>query len=165
MTLVPPSSRGSSSGGGGAGITWTAVVKASDESVASSTVLQDDNELFFVTTSGKAYVWELLVIFASPAGAGVPDIQVAFGIDSTYRGGMWFGGLNVADASVNQGYQGAQLNAPQSFGTAAGDRMCQFRGVIVGTGASAKCQWAQATSNVNPTIVRAGSTLLYSQLD
>lgn len=140
-----------------AGAAETLIVKASDESVTSSTTLQDDDELTATTISGTAYELEAFLIYASPAGAGTPDFKVAIGEDSTRRGALHGVGLQttdgIADTAVWPDLTGT------GWGTAATDRALHLTGWFVGNGGSLKIQWAQNTSNGNPTIVRAGSTL------
>lgn len=140
---------------------WFTIVKPSDQSLASSVVLQDDNKLQFPTISGVPYLWDCFLIYGSPAGGGTPDIKVALGIDSTFRGGFLYMGINTGETGYNWAAQGAQLNAPVLFGTAAANRPLYFRGHILGDGNLFKVQWAQNTSNINPTIVRAGSFLRF----
>lgn len=143
---------------------WTTVTKASDESVTSSTVLQDDNELFFSTVAGGVYEFEAILIYASPAGAGTPDCKVLFAEDATLRGQFGGHALTTADAaSTGQSGTGTGSTA-FGLGTAAANRGVKLTGVHTGGGGTLKVQWAQNTSSVNATIMRAGSILRYRRI-
>lgn len=145
------------------GVVWTVVTKASDESVASSTALQADDELLFTAVSGGVYEIEAVVIYASPAGAGTPDLKIAAGEDATTRGEYYMQGLNTADAA---GASGISINntSANSFGTAAANRAINVFGNHVGNGGTFAIYWAQVNSGVNATVVRAGSVLRYRRL-
>lgn len=154
---------------GSSGSDWTStIVKSTDESVSSSTTLQDDDELKFTPTANKSYIVEVAIIYASPTGGATPDIKVAVGIDSTFRGAGTNFGINTGDSGlIAPLIQGFQLNAPLAFGTAAGDRTIWYSGTFTADGSATpfKVQWAQNTSNANATIVRAGSLLRYKLLN
>lgn len=143
------------------GVIWTVVTKSMDESVQSSTTLQADDELLFVAASGGVYQWELMLIYASPAGAGTPDIKVAVG-EAGY-GPYRAIGISTSETLLRSGAlsDGSQT---LSFGTAAANRIALFDGGFVSSGATFNTNWAQATSDSNATIVRAGSVLRYRRL-
>lgn len=145
---------------------WDAVVtKASDESVSSSTVLQNDDELFFTATSGGIYEIEGVIIYASPAGGGTPDIKVAFGEDATTRGGVAVTGLQT---TVDTWTFIATINSNQTanaaVGTNAGNRAILINGGFLGNGGTFRFLWAQNTSSGNATTVKAGSVLRYRRV-
>lgn len=142
---------------------WVEVVKAVDESVTNTT-LQGDDSITFSAASGKSYQIEVVVIYASPAGAGTPDIKMVFGEDTTARGVISGMGQTTTDvATLGTALQNGTSNF--AFGTAATDRVIYFFGHYVGAGGTWRMQWAQQTSNANPVIVRAGSLLRYRQLN
>jgi hypothetical protein len=150
--------------GGGQGGDWTEVTKTVDESVANSAAVQSDDQLFFTPVNGGLYEFELVVIYGNPGSAGVPDIGVAFGQDTTMRG-TW----NVLGPSSGDGAAGNTLQCATSssavFGTAAANRVIKSSaGVYYGAGAAAGFWWAQGTADANPTIVRAGSILRYRRV-
>jgi hypothetical protein len=140
---------------------WTTVVKTVDESVASSSAVQDDDELFFTGVAGALYEVELDIIYASPAGAGTPDLKVQF-----TDGGAITGQLTQLGPSTGDGGQifGSVNSSSASFGTGAAKRMLTLRGWQLGTGAAVKLKWAQNTADANPTIVYAGSLLRYRRI-
>lgn len=139
---------------------WTTVTKTGDESVASSTATQNDDELTFSTAAGTLYIYEAVIIYASPDGGGTPDIKFEFDDASAQPEGMWsvwrLGTTNVAGASdLTLGV------TTTTAGTAATKRLILVQGWVIGGGGSTTFKWAQNTSNVNPTIVYAGSYLRY----
>lgn len=142
------------------GVEWTTIVKASDESVSSSTTLQDDNELFFTPPAAGVYEVQLSLVHASPVGAATPDIKFALGEDATARGSWTVWHLGVSDSAAAT-LASFALSSVLLGGTAAANRIAYGAGGYIATGALFKLQWAQNTSDANPTIVRAGSTLSY----
>lgn len=139
---------------------WTVVRKTADEQVAASATVQDDDLLQFPTVAGTPYEIELLAVYASPGGAGTPDIKCELSEDATARGSTMWVGLSTADAAqtlttTDVGGQAAQ------FGTAAAKRVLRGLAHHVGGGGTFKFRWAQNTSNAQPTIVYTGSVLRY----
>jgi len=139
---------------------WTIVRKSADESVVSSATVQDDDHLQFQTTAGTPYEIELLVVYASPGGAGTPDIKCELSEDATARGSTMWVGLSTADAAqtlttTDVGGQAAQ------FGTAAAKRVLRALAHHVGNGGLFKFRWAQNTSNAQATTVYTASVLRY----
>jgi uncharacterized protein YaiE (UPF0345 family) len=126
--------------------------------------MQNVDELFFTTVSAKSYEIDFVVIYGSPAGAGTPDIKLDYGEDATARGWMNSWGFSTADAGTGATILTNQT-ATIAFGTAAADRMVKGFGAITGNGGTFRIRWAQNTSGVNATIVRAGSVLRYRQLN
>lgn len=146
---------------------WTVVTKTADESVASSATLQNDDELFFTATASAMYEIYLVIVYGSPAGAGTPDIKMAFGEDATARGVMtliayW----STANAANGSGFVGVGTDQTAIFGigTATADRAAIISGFHLGNGGTFRFLWAQNTNNVNATIVRAGSVLRYRRV-
>lgn len=152
--------------GAGIGLWDGEVRKAADESVASSTVLQNDDELFFTATTGIAYRIEVYLIYGSPAGAGTPDIKYAFGEDATSRGLM--SPIALFGTTETPVTAGTVVDTDQTdfntAGTAAGNRVLCAQGWHVGNGGTFRVLWAQNTSGINATVVRAGSLIRYLDL-
>jgi hypothetical protein len=142
---------------------WTTVTKGSDESVSASTTLQDDDALFFTATSGKMYVIELDLIYASPVGAGTPDIKVSFNEDGTVRGNIY--AWCISTTNLNGQNSAITNDTPTPAGTATTDRLFFALGFHCGGGGTFKVRWAQNTSDANATTVRAGSLLRRRQIN
>jgi hypothetical protein len=142
---------------------WTEVVKVADESLASNTTLQTDDELIFTAANGAIYDIDGTLIYGSPAGAGTPDLKIAFGEDATARGQIRSIGLNTTDAASGADML-ANRTATATHGTAAVDRSLKFSGVYWGGGGTFAVMWAQGTSSASALIVRAGSILRYRRL-
>lgn len=139
---------------------WTVISKGGDESIVSSVVLQNDDDLFFTATSSTMFEVEIVVIYASPAGGGTPDIKFGFGEDATARGAVQGSGVSTADAGASQNTLTNQA-ANVVNGTAAINRVIVYKGSHAGAGGVFRLLWAQNTSGLNATIVRAGSELRY----
>lgn len=145
---------------------WTKVTKGSDESVNSSgtgTTLQADDALLFTAAASAVYEFEILLIYASPAGGATPDLKVALGEDATTRGqSVAYEFFTTSDtATAASGVVACNQTAIFGFGTNAADRVARIRGWYIGNGGTFNVLWAQNTSNANNTTVRAGSTLRY----
>jgi len=139
---------------------WTVVRKAVDESY-NDNVLQDDNELQFQTVAGTAYEIELLLLYASPAGSGTPDIKCELSEDATARGSTMWVGLSTADAAQTLTTTDVG-GVSATFGTAAAKRVCRGLAHHVGNGGLFKFRWAQNTKTAgSPTLVYTGSVLRY----
>lgn len=154
-------------GGGGGGGTWTAtVVKTTDEDVESSATLQDDDELFFPATSGKTFLWEAVLIYASPEGTGTTaDIKLAFGEDTSSVRGAWKTmGFSLTLAFTDQNGLTNQTTIAQ-HGTGATKLPVYVRGTHIGAGGTFRLLWAQNTSSSENTRIYAGSLLRYEQID
>ncbi len=156
MALSPTTSRGSGTSTPG----WTQVVAASDQSIASSTVLTNDAELAFQTVAGVQYSVFIVLRYGSPAGAGTPDIQTAFGEDATPRGFFTAAGLSNSEAQFTA-LSAADQTDTSVFGTAATDRTVLIAGSYIGNGGIFRLLWSQFVSGANATIRRAGSAILY----
>lgn len=136
------------------------VRKAVDETFNDS-VLQDDNELQFQTVAGMPYEIELLALYASPVGAGTPDIKFELSEDATARGTTMWIGLSTADAA--QTLTTTDIGGVSAtFGTAAAKRVGRGLAHHVGNGGVFKFRWAQNTKTAgSPILVYAGSVLRY----
>ena len=148
-------------GSGGGGYDHT-IVKSADETKGTTT-LSTDSELSFATTNGKTYEYEGVIIYTAPGGAN--NFVAAVGIDTTYRGQLYWNGLNTGFTGIVFASNGAQVNGTQSFYGSGGSApfTVRFHGTIVGDGNSVKFQWAGG--NASNLTVKAGSVLRYSQLN
>ena len=144
---------------GGTG--WTSIRRGSDVSYTSNTTLTVDSVLQFTATSGQPYEFEAVIVYASPAGGATPDLNVAFGEDTTVRGAHWNIGFNTSDSANLNGSVACVSNNGTTRGTAATDRACLMKGVYWGGGGTAAIYACQGTTSVNATIVRAASVLRY----
>jgi hypothetical protein len=139
---------------------WTIVRKSADESF-NDTALQDDDQLQFQTVAGTPYEIEILVLYASPGGAGTPDIKCELSEDSTPRGATMWVGLSTTDAA--QALTTTDVGGVSAtFGTAVAKRIARGLAHHVGNGGLMKFRWAQNTKSVpNPIFVYTGSVLRY----
>lgn len=142
---------------------WITVLKTGDESLNTNTVVQNDDHLSFATVSGAVYEIELGLIYASPAGAGTPDLKIDLGEDATARGVFTSVGLSTADAAQVTNIL-ANQTATITLGTAAANREAKLWGQYVGNGGTFRLRWAQNTSNGNDVTVRGGSYLRYRRV-
>jgi len=139
---------------------WTILTKAADESRNTTTTAAVDTHLAATLTSATVYEIYLRIVYASPAGAGTPDLKLAFGEDTTKRGSIYFVYRNATDGEAGVAL-GAATNSALAAGTAAANRAVTAHGWYVGTGASAGVYWAQNTSDGNNTTVRQNSIFAY----
>jgi len=149
---------------------WNAVVAASDQDISSQTTVQNDNELFFTMVANKLYLFEIYIIYSSPAGSTTPDFKWQFTIPATATGQYTLDSsyLSLSDAS-GTAQSGVGPNATNAVGTAATPRLVTCHGWMYSTaGGSGNAgfllQWAQNTSNSNATRRHAGSILRYKQM-
>jgi hypothetical protein len=142
---------------------WTIIRKTADESIANNTI-QDDDQLQFLTAAGACYEVEIVALYASPVGAGTPDLKTELSEDTTPRGAIMWLGLGTTDAAATTTTTDIG-GASASFGTAATKRMMRGVGHHVGNGGPLKFRWAQATNSAgSPVIVYTGSILRYRQI-
>ena len=150
------------------GVEWTVVTKGGDTSRASTTTPTADPDLAFTTVSGAAYEFEFFIVYASPAGAGTPDLKFAVSEDSTVRG-TWSTAAAEQIGTTDTATFGAApttgtTSGAAGAGTAAADRPLFICGTHVGGGGALSLLWSQSTSGSNATIVRAGSLLRYRRI-
>jgi len=139
---------------------WTVVRKSADESY-NDNVLQDDDQLQFQTVAGTPYEIEILILYASPAGSGTPDIKCELSEDTTPRGSTMWVGLSTADAAQTLTTTDVG-GVSATFGTATVKRVVRGLAHHVGNGGIFKFRWAQNTKTAgSPTLVYAGSVLRY----
>jgi hypothetical protein len=147
----------------GSPVMWTTLHMAGYHSVASATAVANDSELFFATVSGAVYEIEMVLIYGSPAGSGTPDIKMTYAEDATDRGAVLAIGYSAGNIVQTQGQLTTNVQNT-SWGTATGNRTIALRGAHVGGGGTFHVMWAQQTSSVNATIMRAGSLLRYRRI-
>lgn len=144
--------------------TFVNVQKQADQSVSSSTVLQNDTELFFATTTNAVYAFDFWPVYGSPVGGGGPDIKLTLGDSATQSGWILQQGWSTADAITSSALLFGNTSA-FTYGTGQLNRVAHLQGTWVSPGGGTfQVQWAQNTSNGNPTIMRAGSLLRYTRL-
>lgn len=153
------------------GVEWTVVTKDADTSRASTTTLAADSggssPLTATLASGGLYEWEVDLLYVSTAGGGTPDIKLGFGEDTVARGlgsinHYYSTGETPTNATTN--YCAPGTAAIGAAGTDTAIRLLLMKGWYVGTGAAAGPWWAQNTSGVNATIVKANSLMRYRRI-
>lgn len=134
------------------------IIKQSDESVTSSTTLQNDNELILPIAANEKWFVEFFLLLDMSA-SGLPDFKVEMtaptgasggwllvgevaGATDSYILGRSFGGSGTVHDTQSAYQPGPVLRAVVDNGVNAGNLTLQ---------------WAQGTSNANPTTVKAGS--------
>jgi len=133
-----------------------AVVKVSNTSRASVTAHADDPELTLPVAASTVYMFESLLIY--DAGGGL----ISLGL-STPAGATTQFTPEGLDTAVTTTTTGAQRRAIGGAGIGSGGAgvltAADPRAVITvsGTAGNVALNWAQNTSNVTPTILKAGS--------
>lgn len=137
-------------------------IKGGDTSRASNTTLTNDPDLSVAVDANKSYWAEVLIQYVS----GTQNFKTAFTVpaSATFLGSVTFvpiGGVSPA-LIVNPLDAGQLITAALHIGGVGVDSSVRFSGVLVtaGSGGNFTFQWAQDTSNVANTIVRAGSSML-----
>jgi hypothetical protein len=143
---------------------WTQIVKSADESTSADTTLTLDSELFFTAVSGATYSFVLEIVYASPVGAGTPDLKIAIGEDTVVRGIGVLLSLSAAGAAQVASILSDTDAGPTAVGTDTINRLIQIWGNHWGNGGTFGFLWSQNTSNPNDVIVRAGSILRYKRI-
>ena len=146
---------------GAAGGTWTTVKKTADQSKSSTTTLATDSELSFALAANTKYAVRGRIFFNTGAtgdfkwrhaGPASPTL-VRIKRHAIVPVATAFSGI-----AVDTAFSAADITIT---GTSAGEGYIEFEG-IVQNGANAGTfdfRWAQNTSDVTATIVRAGSYL------
>jgi hypothetical protein len=116
-------------------------------------------------TANTMYQFEYAIYYSSPAGAGTPDLKMAWNGPATLTGAYMYDScfLTTADGQ-GTAQAGLALTTTGSLGTSATPRIVQGRGwcysTAGGSGSSGFIlQWAQVTSGGNATRRLAGSIL------
>lgn len=136
--------------------------KNGDESVVSSTVLQNDDDLLFTVNVNELWVVRI-VLYVDAVTAGDIKVGLTVPAGTTYRFGVT--GLDVAAAAAAGNVYTVAITAASSIlgGAGAGTIttiVCSALIRIGGTAGTVQLQWAQGTSSVTATIVKADSHLL-----
>lgn len=138
------------------------VFKSADQSVTSSTTLVDDADLQLAITSGE--VWQIEgTLFVDGSQAGDLGLRIA---TPSGQSGYWqalgpsASATSTTAASIlptGQAYNTTPVVGLLGAGSIAPVRITGL--LIVGTGGTAKVQFAQGASDATPTILKAGSYL------
>lgn len=121
------------------------VRKTADESVGPSTTLQDDDALFFTAVAGGRYLVEVYLDLYSDNAA--PDFKWAITVPAGATQLLFDGASPVDLAAATDKYY-----------------YIRFLLIVSTTGGAVKLQWAQNSSNVVPTKVKAESLLRYTRI-
>lgn len=145
----------------------TAVRKTADQAVASSTTLIDDAHLFLNVVSNATYYVLPYIIFAADTAG---DMKVGWSAPAGAALDWNIGGPD----SVQNTPTGIPYNAYNNLAgadTAGGIGAASFlvirpSGILVtsSTSGTFRFRWAQGTSSVNGTTVKAGSTITLLRL-
>ncbi len=135
-------------------LTTFRVIKKIDETIASDDTLHDDDELFFALEANKNYYFELIWFWVSDP---TPDFQLAFSVPTGTTNKKMIGNWKLNNSVQTTAVTGASITT--TSGTS--ERTNGIYGYVT-TGSTAgnlTFQWAQETSDVANTIVKAGSIL------
>jgi hypothetical protein len=145
---------------------WTTVKKTSDQSKTSNTTLANDTELTFALAANTKYAVRGRIIFETGAtgdfkwrhsGPASPTLV------RIVRKAIVPAAAALSGVAIDSAFSAADITI---IGTSAGAGYIEFDG-IVQNGANAGTfafQWAQNTTDVTATIVRAGSYLQWTTL-
>lgn len=143
----------------------TTIIKATDESTASDTTLSNDSALTFTMAANKNYSIRLKVFFDLGAAAGADGFKYALTgpasptLVRVQRRDFSPGALSPTDYATDTAYTSSTaLTASSTSGGWVEMDLIVQNGANSGTFAF---QWAQNSSNVANTTVRAGSSLSY----
>lgn len=144
---------------------WTTVSKANDEARASTTTLADDSTLAFPVQANKKYRFRAKIFYDTPGAADFkfdvngPASPTLVQIETKSVGP---GTSALSNIGLKTAFAFTAVAVTDTSGTGGS---AEFEG-IVHNGANAgtvSLRWAQNTSNVGDTTVRAGSYLEYSE--
>jgi hypothetical protein len=144
------------------GLTPNTKVKPADTIIASSTVLTADPDLQSNPLIVGRYSFEIYLVFdCATAGNGFQWTNSGTAVDS--RGVMpalasgWVNGASYGPKSDT--FYGTTITYA-TIGTTADSNQVLYKGtMLVGTAGTLGISWAQGTSGVSPTTLRAGSYL------
>lgn len=150
--------------GAAGGKDYTTLTKANDQTF-STAVLADDNDLFFTSTSGKAYELLLLLIYDCPSST--PDMIVQIEEDGTSRGVFFSVYFSAADAAASNPTLISTAASAAAIGAiAAQKRVYMARGTYVAAGGTLRVRERQSSADAtNVLTVYAGSIFAYRQID
>jgi hypothetical protein len=137
------------------------VRKTSDQTVNNSNVLVNDSQLVVSVSAGAVYRMSLLALQNSGA---TPGFKFAF----TMPAGATFlnGYFDCGSSQANRQFAVVGAGGTGGVTGAAADSVVKVEATILigGTAGSVQFQWCQSTANASNTIVRAGSSLLLTQV-
>jgi len=133
------------------------IVKSSDQSVISSTTMQDDDELFKDVLNGETWLFNA-VLFAHEGGTN-PNIKIRMGAVSGLTGPIEY---------VYHSEDGSEADTLSDFiETSVNISLSGSKSAIIIQGAFTATangrfvvQWAQGTSDTDPTVVHSKSYLI-----
>ncbi len=132
------------------------IIKSADETINSSSTLQNDDELTIAVSANKRYYFNLYLYFLSDT---TPDFKYAFTVPASTTSRRLLGNWNGASAESATG----ALTTVSTIVSGGTSQQTLMLSAYVITGASAgsiTLQWAQDTSDVANTTVKAGSTMV-----
>lgn len=143
-------------------VTTGSVWKASDESVTSSTTMQDDNELFFAMDANSKYSFHGVISYE---GGQTGDFKFQFTVPSGATGrrhSLHAQSTATSCSSAGQNTWGGPITTAVT-GIGATGAQCEaiVDGFVstAGTAGTLQLQFAQDTSDVTATTIKAGSFL------
>jgi len=131
------------------------IIKSTDETINSDTTLQDDDELTATLIANTRHYFALGLYFETTSA---PDFKYSLTFPTGTTNRRLVGNWNGAIAEAIAG----DLAIVQSpIVPAGGERAIALQGYIItsGTAGALTLQWAQNTSDVADTTVKAGATL------
>lgn len=143
-------------------------IKAGDESVVSSTALQNDDDLFADLTVG---IW-LVEAGLSVTGAAAGDVITDWSTTGTMTNlslqisGPSSGMSSAINATLPRLQGNVALSNAPAFGVDGTNASFIYQRLMLDVDAPGRLQlrWAQATSSVTATVMKAGSHLVWRQL-
>lgn len=146
---------GSFSPAGAGGLTFARIIKSADQTVVSSTTLVDDDELTVALKANSRYYFMLWIFFS---GNLDPDFKYTFTIPAGTTNRRGFSNYN---AGGTEGTTIPVTDVTSAFLGAQAEFYLVPTGYVITDGAGQfTLQWAQNTSDIDPVIVKAGSTLV-----
>lgn len=134
------------------------VRKTADESLSATTVLQDDDELFFAIAANEFWVFQLLVIYRTPA---VADLKLGW----SGPGGTSLGWALLPHTTTTTPPLRSVGSEEFAVGVDGTDLLAHILGSVIAAAAgNVRFRWAQNTSDAGTTTVRANSCLVASRI-
>lgn len=150
---------------------WATVKKTTAQAKTSNTTLANDNELVFTCAAGKTYAIKLALVFNTNATA---DFKYALAYTGTFSLAVGRRVRQLANTpigtdnelTVTEDYTATIGTAIPLTNTSGGYGLVEVRPFMftTTTGGTFSVQWAQNTSDPNPTTVVAGCTLEYLEM-
>lgn len=127
----------------------TVVVKSGDEARTSNTTLTDDTELSFVIGANETWVAYLTLYFTGGAGNAKITVTVPSGATGNYQDTQW--NFTVQDFGVVDAI---------TFSGGVAIVFVEIAVVNSSTAGTVHLQWAQNSSNITSSILKAFSSLV-----